>query len=343
MLARITDLFVADAGRYSAAQINLFDELLTKLATVIETQARAKLAGRLASVSNAPTGVIRTLAFDDNIEVARPVLRESGQIGETDLVANANTKSQQHLLAISERKALTEVVTDVLVARGDVKVAHSVAKNSDARFSYAGYRLLVRRSNGDDDLAGIVGTRPDVPRQHLLRLLDVASAKVHARLLAQNPQSGDEVQNVIVEVDGSIRSEIAGTTFNYSTAQPKVEALHRAGQLNEAAVAQFAREHKFEETAVALSILCQVSIDVVERAILSPGPEILLILVKIAGYSWATAKIILLLKASEDGMSPRDLDDALASFGRLNVGTARKVLGFYNMRSEGLTPAKASG
>src|SRR6187200_3208074 len=105
MLSRMTSLFVADSEKYSPQQINLFDELLTRFVAVIEAKARARLAGRLADVVNAPAGVIRTLAFDDDIEVARPVLRESNQIEENDLVANANSKSQQHLVAISERKS----------------------------------------------------------------------------------------------------------------------------------------------------------------------------------------------------------------------------------------------
>ena len=339
MLSRITDLFLTDAERLSADQINLFDELLTKFATVIEAKARAQLSVRLSAVPNAPAGVIRTLAFDDDIEVARPVLRDCGQIEEADLVANANSKSQQHLLAISQRKALSEAVTDALVTRGDPQVAHSVAKNPKARFSFAGFRLLVRRASGDDNLATLVGSRADLPRQHMLRLLDEASAKVRARLIAQNPESGGIVENVLDEVGHSIRDEISESSFNYAAVRPKVEALHRAGKLNEAAIAQFARESRFEETVIGLSLLCEVNIDVVERALLSPGAEVLLILVKIAGFSWNTAKSMLLLKASDRGMSPHDLDDALTSFSRLNVGTARKVLGFYNMRSEGFTAA----
>ncbi len=335
MLSRITDLFVADAERFSVEQIRLFDDLMTRFVAVIEAEARAKLAGRLATVSNAPTGVIRTLAFDDDIAVARPVLRDSNRIEESDLVANANTKSQQHLLAIAERQALSETITDVLVTRGDAQVAQSVAKNPEARFSFAGFGALVRRSSGDDDLAKLVGARGDLPRTQMLRLLDEASAKVRAHLLAQNPDSDGVVRNVVAEVDGSLRSELGGSSFNYAAARPEIEALHKAGKLNEAAIGGFAREKRFEEAAVGLSLLCEVNLDVVERALLAPASEVLLILVKIAGFSWPTAKSLLFLKAGEKGMAPHDLDEALASFGRLNVGTARKVLGFYNQRAGG--------
>ena len=77
MLTRITDLFLADASRYSVQQIGLFDEVIAKLATAIESKARAKLSIRLADIATAPAGVVRMLAFDDDIEVARPVLKES--------------------------------------------------------------------------------------------------------------------------------------------------------------------------------------------------------------------------------------------------------------------------
>ena len=41
----------------------------------------------------------------------------------------------------------------MLVERGDREVVHSVVKNVGARFSDAGFRMLVKRSAGDDDLA----------------------------------------------------------------------------------------------------------------------------------------------------------------------------------------------
>src|SRR5436305_286858 len=83
---------------------------------------------RLARVPNAPAGVIRMLAFDAAIEVARPGLRGYERLAEHDLVANASSKGQLHLAAISERTSLSEAVTDVLVARGDRQVVHTVVR-----------------------------------------------------------------------------------------------------------------------------------------------------------------------------------------------------------------------
>jgi uncharacterized protein (DUF2336 family) len=332
ILRRITDLFIGGAPRFSEEQVGVFDDIIGRLVSAIEAKARAKLATRLASISNAPVNVIRTLAFDDDIDVARPVLTASERLDDTDLVVSANTKSQQHLAAIAERKALSEAVTDVLVSRGDRQVVHSVAKNRGARFSDAGFRMLVKRASGDDVLASHVGSRPDIPRQHFLVLLDKASAAVRTRLMAENPGADGAVEGVLAEVVGGLRSEARNASRDFTTAAARVEQIRRAGRLDEEAVYGFARERKFEETAITLALLSDTPLDVVERALLDPGAEIVLILAKVAGLSSTSAKAILLLRTADRGMSAQDLDLAMNSFARLQIETARRVLSFYRAR-----------
>lgn len=328
MLSRLTDLFIADADRFSPQQIVLFDELLTNFVITVDSKARAQLAIQLAPVANAPARVIRALAFDQHIDVARPVLRQSSVLADADLVTNANTMSQKHLLAISERTSLSEAVTDVLVTRGDSQVARSVAGNANAQLSFAGIRTLVRRAKNDDALTMVVGSRADVPRQHMLRLLDAASDKVRTRLLAQNAGPVVAIPKLSARLDDSIR-DIGTGSFDYTVARPKVEAMQQAGQLDEAAFIQFANEKRFNELAVGLSLVSDIDIDVIERALVAPTLEILLIVVKIAGFSRTAAKALIQLKASQIGMSPAALDDALSNFNRLNAVSARKMLGFY--------------
>jgi uncharacterized protein (DUF2336 family) len=331
-LGRITDLFVASAERYSDEQIGLFDDVILRIAAKIEAKTLARLANRLAPIPHAPARVMKQLAFHDDISVARPVLSTSERLDDIDLCVNARTKSQQHLLAISERKSLSEVVTDVLVERGDRAVVHSVARNKGARFSDAGFRVLVTRSHSDDELAAQVGMRRDIPRQHFFKLIEQASASVRDRLIAANPQAAIAVQDTIAEVAGSIRSEVRNASPAYAAASAQVDALHRSNGLDEAAIYQFARDRKFEQTAAALSLLCGIEVDAVERALADQGSEIALILTKFAGLSWTTAKAILLLQTSERGMSAQDLDQAMKNFGRLQPETAARVIGFYLTR-----------
>jgi uncharacterized protein (DUF2336 family) len=334
MLSRITDLFVGAAERYSEEQVSVFDDVMARLVGTIEAKARAILAQRLAPIANAPSGVIHILAFDDDIDVAQPVLQHSERLDDSALLANANTKSQRHLFAISQRQRLSEAVTDILVQRGDRQVVHSVASNAGALFSDTGLQMLVTRAANDDDLATYLGKRNDIPRRHFLVLLEKASATVRERLMAENPRAGAAIKGVVAEVASGIRDSTRKASPDFAAAQAAVEQLHRLRRIGETEVLQYARERKFEETAIALSILCDTPIDVVERALLDPGAEIVLILAKVAQLSAATTKAILLLRAADRGMSAKDLDQALASFNRLQPETARRVLSFFRTRAK---------
>jgi uncharacterized protein (DUF2336 family) len=101
-----TDLMIA--GSFSDDEIWTFGEVVTRLADEIEVAARAQLSEKLARFDQAPVNIIHKLAFDDAIEVAGPVLRESKQLETYALVANACTKSQAHMLSISQREMLEE-------------------------------------------------------------------------------------------------------------------------------------------------------------------------------------------------------------------------------------------
>jgi uncharacterized protein (DUF2336 family) len=337
-LWRITDLFISGADRFSDDQIGLFDDVIARLASDIEVKARAKLASRLARVANAPVNVVHSLAADDDITVASPVLLYSERLGDNHLVATASTKSQAHLLAIAQRPSLSETVTEVLVERGDREVVRSVAENTGARFSNAAFRTLVERSTSDDLLATTVGLRKDLPRPHFLKLLECASAAVRHKLADADPEAAAAVRDVVAEIDGSIRAAARSASSDFASAREEVAALYASGRLTEAEVYGFADAHKFEETALALSLLAKVPIDFVERAMLDAQPDMIVILSKVAGLTWTTAKCIL-VRATGRVMSVQDLDRALAGFTRLRSETARSIIAFYEQRRKG-TAAK---
>src|SRR6476660_4749609 len=208
-----TDLLIA--GRYSDDEIWTFGEVIGRLADEIEVAARAQLAKRLANFDNAPINIIHKLAFDDSIDVAGPVLRESEQLDDNALIANATTKSQSHLLAISQRKSIGETVTDVLVARGDQNVVNSVAGNAGARFSDFGFLHMVKRAEGDSILAEQLGLRRDVPRRIFQQLIAKASEDVKKRLERERPAIVDQIQTSVADVTGALQSKFGPISRNY--------------------------------------------------------------------------------------------------------------------------------
>ena len=183
-----TDLMIA--GRYSEEEIWTFGEVIGRLADEIEVAARAQLAKRLARFDRAPVNIIHKLAFDDSIEVAGPILRESKQLESYALVANVCTKDQSHMLAITKRESIDESVTDVLVTRGNQEVVNSVANNDGARFSDFGFLHMIKRAEGDSILAEQLGLRKDIPRHVFQQLIAKASDDVRKRLERERPDDG---------------------------------------------------------------------------------------------------------------------------------------------------------
>jgi len=328
-LKRITTYFLAGASRFNDDHVKLFDHVFSRLIHEIETKARAELSNRLAPVGNAPVEVLRRLAQDDDIAVAGPVLKQSQRLSDTDLVDIAKTKSQAHLLAISSRSGIAMPVTDVLVQRGDHQVVRTVAENRGAQISEAGFSTLVDRAEKDGELAEKVGMRADIPPRLFRDLLLKATEVVQQRLLASaKPDTQAEIRRVLAKVS----TEVGATTGprDYTIAQHRVDTLRKEGKLNEAALIEFAKASKYEETVVALATLCSVPIEVVDRLMSGERPDPVLILCKSAGWGWPTVKAIIMSRGA--GMSNQALDTAYANFDRLSPTTAQRVMRFWQVR-----------
>lgn len=330
-LRRVTDLFVFGSSHFSEDHVKMFDQVFRHLMSDIETSARAALAERLKSVPNAPLGVIRDLAMDDDISVAGPVLAESSRIDNASLVETARTKSQPHLMAISNRKEIAETVTDVLVERGDRDVALNVARNKGARLSETGYLRLVRRSQGDDELARTVGSRSEIPRQHFLRLLSTASNAVRETLQTAHPEIASHVESVVDKVASDIQRQ-AVLSHDYTAARDLIENMKRADNLTERDVDAFARAGKFEETAVALSVMGDMPLTLVERAMIFDREETILLVAKAIGLSWATTRAILMLCAGRSGLAADTVDNCRTLYNKLKPETAAQVIAFQRSR-----------
>ncbi len=332
-LQRVTALFLHGADRYKDDHVDLFDQVFSLLIEEIEAKARAELSNHLAPVRNAPVNVLLTLANDDDIAVAGPVLKLASQLAEADLIDLAETKGQAHLQAISVRPLLGEAVTDVLVRRGDREVAHCVAGNHGARISASAFVSLVQRARDDGILAEKVGLRPDIPEPMFRELLTKATAVVHARLLASaTPEVKTEIWRVLAKVSEEVGARVGPR--DYRAAQRVILGLDRAGRLDEAAILAFCSDNKYEEAVVGLGTIAKVPVNVVDRLMGSDRPDPVLILCKAVGLGWPTVRAIIMMRPSGKGTSTQGLDSAFANYGRLSTATARRVVRFWQVRQK---------
>jgi Uncharacterised protein conserved in bacteria (DUF2336) len=339
ILRRVTDLFLAGADKYSDGQVDLFDGVISRLAERIETKARAELANRLAPVANAPLTTVRTLARDESIEVAGPILSRSNRLTDEDLLAIAKDNSQECLLAISKRATLSENVSDVLVTRGNRDVVLSVTQNEGARFSDTGYEKLVDKSIDDEVLAICVGMRKDIPREHFHILISKASEVVFERLAASNPAAVFEVQSILAGITGQETPAKPKAKRDYREAEAQFDIIQRSGKPVDPVVLEFAASGDFEKIVAALSALCHAPSELVENVMddRRGDNDLPLLLAKAAGLSWPTARQLCILRRGTGGLSSHAIEAARLSFERLQTATAQRAVRFYNQRHAAAT------
>ncbi|KJC49409.1 hypothetical protein UP09_06740 [Bradyrhizobium sp. LTSP885] len=331
-LRRVTDLFINGSVDYSDEQIGLFDDVFQCLLEHIESSAKALLANRLAPIDSAPPRTIRTLAFDDLIEVAGPVLARSARLDDDALIETARSKSQAHLLAISTRKALSGAVTDVLVLRGNDEVIQSTVNNPGAEFTERGFTRLVSRAEGDDNLSTCVGLRPNIPRHLYLKLVAKASDTVRQRLEAAIPQQAKEIPIAVKEATRRARSAPGAVAPDTAIAHALVKSLYDDGRLDEFQLAAFAEAGKFDETNASLAALASVTVGIAENMMIETRAEGVMILAKVSGLSWSTVRAIIHLRDEISGAEPTDLQACKETYERLRPSTAQQVLRFHRMQ-----------
>ena len=233
------------------------------------------------------------------------------------------------MLAISRRKKIATSITDVLVERGDKTVVLSAVANAGALFSNSGFAILVQRSDGDDQIASGVGLRSEMPRHHFLKLLTVASESVRTKLERANPQAAEEIRRVVREVTNKTQAQSIASSYEYSRARKVVTERCIGDRISSSDLSEFATTGKFEETVVVLSLLANMPVATIERALLQERTELLLSIFKTAGLLWSDVNLVLQLRARNHAMSMADVEQCLASYERLKVTTAKLVVDYH--------------
>ncbi len=280
-----------------------------------------------------PVNLVNKLARDNSIAVAGPVLTHSDRLDTPSLVSIAAVWSQQHLLAISKRRSIAELVTDVLVTRGNRDVLHSLSGNPGARFSDRGFLQLIQRSENDFILLESVGIRKDIPRAIFQQLIAKASQELKRKTRARAARHGGRYSNARLgyywrsplDIRTRIKELLSGK-------ESRLHAPYRMEILHEKAIFEYAQARQFPEVIAGLSLLCALPANAVERGLADPTGETPLIFAKFLGFSWQTTMSLLFLGAEGHKIPARKFEELEAKFSRLKAETAQSVIQLYQSR-----------
>jgi uncharacterized protein (DUF2336 family) len=286
----------------------------------VEAATVIQLSEALSTIDRAPGQTVRKLAFHEQSQVAAPILRHSTCLSDADLLEIVKNRGQQHLLAICDRKALNEALTDALMRFGDVNVSNALARNSGARFSECGYATLVGRAERDEGLAEKLGVRMDISGSLLRELIDRVTDVVRARFLtAPRPVARKKTQNAAAAGgNGAARKAI-----DYTQAQNEVVALNRTGKLNDSLVNRFAVRGEYTLVVAALALKADVKVEAIEPLLEPDLVYGLIVACKAARLSWSTTTMIVRNRPNCPPSTDRELEQCVAVFESLLLSVAQ--------------------
>lgn len=328
LLRQLTSLFLEQAPRLGEAHLSIFDEVILRLARDIEFRVRIELSESLADVPNAPLGIIRHLANDDDIGVARPVLERSPRLTDDDLVAIVESKGQAHQLAVSRRPVVTERVSDALIDHGDAEVVRSVAENSGARFSPRGVATLKTKAQTDFALRRAMDTWISFPAPYLNDLVDTARRHAGERLKQDHANaSPEEIESLVDTITARLLESFptASMVDNFAPALVRIGRRAKLRTLSEDDVTEWLNSGEIDDALAAIAYIGALPVHLVARAFHAADYEPLLVVLRSLGFKRATFGTVLRYKAGR-ALPPSLLEEAFASYEALPIATAQSAV-----------------
>lgn len=331
-LARnVATLFSLTSENCSDEQIEIYDSVLVRLSDMVETQARAFISDRLASLRRAPEATIRRLASDE-ITVARPVLEKSTVLRDADLVEIANDKGDDHRIAIATREILSEIVTDVLVERGNPDVHRTVAGNGGANLSENAIASLIEVAGVDEDLQMALATRNDLDEMTVETLASLASERVRMQLLSSSGPKSGEVPDAARVAAQKLSNDFWLHRYDFETAMGRVYAIARGPGITEETLVHFAEDDRFAEVVCTFALLGDIGLEEAKHWMVRLDTDPFLIVARACELSSATVDKVLSVGPWRYRLNHKERAKAVARFESINPGAARKLLGEWHGR-----------
>lgn len=235
------------------------DELLQHLVTESSSEARGRLAARLAGSRWAPAGLVRALA-EDELQVAEPVILRSPHLKDHDLLRLLAEGDLDRQIVVTRRAALSAPLVEAVLQTDEPALLTALAGNETAQISHDAMRRLVEASRQHCALRTPLARHPRLTQDLARQLEGWASAP----------------QKALLDARFVLRPKQAVEPAPPETADERViDKLEKAGQLRLGFLLEALQEGHLSLFVAALARLGGFTAAEVRIAIDSYRPELL--------------------------------------------------------------------
>jgi len=259
LFRNMAQLYSYVSDRCDDEQVAQYDEVLCRLAELVEVEARTHVSKLLAPLDRAPGMVVVKLANDD-IEVAQPLLEFSNVLSDDDLIDIVSRRSEEHRMAIAGRPSVTERVGEAIVEHGASSSVARLVRNSNAEISPVALERIVAMAAEDPEIASDLRGRADLDWKSLRGEIDSVAGRVLDTLgqVSQriDPTTAGKVQAVVYN---RMRNRAGFSSQDWKVAYNQVKALSDRKQLDERALLRFARFGYGHHVAATLTVELRIA------------------------------------------------------------------------------------
>jgi uncharacterized protein (DUF2336 family) len=331
LLRDVTDLFFDAPPARDSATHRQFDAVLQSLASQTAQDAREELAKRFADAPLAPKGLILQLA-KDAIEVAAPILSQSGVLTEDDLVTIVHESGQAHIRAIAERAAVPERLSHAIVERGDDDAVAALVENEGAALSRETFETVTRRAETSPALQKPLVERADTPVDLLNDLTMVVEATLRSQIMDRFETLEPGVLEAALAASRQRLQSRLSEDKEIAEAQKAVDKAKMRKELDGALLVRFLREKKRIHFCVGFAELTGVDYEAARRALEHESPDGLALICKAAGVEKALFVTIAVLRAGASEGAFNDARTVGQAYDALSQADAERAMRFWKMR-----------
>ncbi|MEM8628013.1 MAG: DUF2336 domain-containing protein, partial [Pseudomonadota bacterium] len=326
LMTHVAQLYSMSNDRINPELLAVYDSVLVRLADLVEEEALAFVAEKLAPLTNAPQEMVRKLALEP-INVARPVLEQSPVLTDTDLIKIAGEADNDHLEAIAGRNAVAPMVSAVLVDRGDGPVKLRLTRNGGARFYESSFSKLVQDASHDEQLQETLADRDDLPVAVVRALVEVATVNVRRKLLKHGrPEVAKRVTEAASLAAERLSNEQWLSRYDFDAAYRSVSLAAKKDPISEASVIAMARAGRFPEAVVMFALCAAVPLEDAKHWCVRSDPKPFLIMCRALDFSQQTVDAFLRVGPWLRRLDREAREQAEADYGTIDAQTAREIV-----------------
>ncbi len=342
LLRKIADLFFAGIDNHSESETSLFNDVIEHIVDQVSHDAKIDVATNLATLPGFPLPVVRKLAYDGDIEIARPVIRGALGLTDLDLIEIGRKASDAHLDAIAGRAQLSEAVTDVLIDRGSRGVVHTVSANHGAAFSEWGMDELVSKARDDGSLQSLLVERSDLSQKAVDKLTSIVSEALAIKLAERGYQVSGKIPEHLVKTARDAFARAVKDRDHNALVAERVITQFGAGRITlENALLDVVKCQQMIAVAALLSHNTGLDRAVLMKILNGGTSQTVMVLLRALDLKWPTVAALMAFRAMKQRTRQTSGANAQREYEAIDIEAAKRTLRFLQIRSR--TSTDASG